>query len=217
MVRDAVGGDESARSAFADCYFSVVRAYLGARWRSGTVRDRIDDAVQDVFLECFRDSGALERLDETRRAGFRTFLYGIVRNVARRHEERLGHAREQNPPSGFEMSGTPGVGDTVSQVFDRAWAQSILDRAAQRHRARARLDGERGERRVELLHLRFGEGRPVREIAKMWDTDATVLHEELRKARKEFKASLHEEVRFHLPGASDAVDQECLRLLSLLE
>lgn len=217
MVRDAVAGDEEARSAFADCYFAVVRAYLGARWRTGPIRERIDDAVQDVFLECFRDSGALQRLDETRSSGFRTFLYGIVRNVARRHEERLGHAREINPPSEFEPPPPSEPVDTVSRAFDRAWAQGILDRAAARHRSRARLDGEAGQRRVDLLHLRFGEGRPVREIAKMWGADATVLHEQLRKARKEFKLALREEVRFHLPGAGDAVDQECLRLLSLLE
>ena len=213
MVRDAVGGDEAARGSFASAYFGVVRAYLAARWRGGRLVDRLDDAVQDVFLECFRDSGALERLDESRNASFRTFLYGVVRNVARRHEERLG-GREINPPSGFD---TDAPEESLSRVFDRAWAQSILDRAGERQRAWALKDGDTGQRRIDLLHLRFAEGLPVREIARRWDDDATRLHEELRKARKEFKQALREEVRFHLPGPGDAVDRECLRLLELLE
>ncbi|MBK8268830.1 MAG: hypothetical protein IPK83_11220 [Planctomycetes bacterium] len=37
-------------------------------------RGDLDDAVQDVFLECFRPDGALDRLDVHRPGGFRAFL-----------------------------------------------------------------------------------------------------------------------------------------------
>ncbi|MEE2712734.1 MAG: sigma factor [Planctomycetota bacterium] len=214
MVRDAARGDEGARGLFVSAYLGVVRAYLGARWRGARLIDRLDDAVQDVFLECFRDAGALERLDNTRGSSFRTFLYGVVRNVGRRYEERVGLGREVNPPSGFDVD----AGDeSLSLVFDRLWAQAVLDRAGERQRARAEMNGAQGLRRLELLHLRFVKGLPVREIAAQWKADAAVLHEELRKARKEFKEALREEVRFHLSGPGEAVDRECLRLLSLLE
>ncbi len=214
MVRNAAGGDQTARDDFASVYLDVVRAYMAARWRGGRLAERLDDAVQDVFLECFRDSGALNRLDDSRNASFRTFLYGVVRNVARRHEERVGIVREVNPPSDFDPDGGE---ESLSRVFDRAWAQSVLDRAGERQRTWALRDGQDGERRIKLLHLRFAAGMPVREIAQTWDADPTQLHEELRKARKEFKRALREEVRFHLPGPNDAVDRECLRLLALLE
>ena len=214
MVRDAALGDEDARGIFVSAYIGVVRAYLGARWRGGAMVQRIDDAVQDVFLECFRRAGALERLDDARNSSFRTFLYGVVRNVGRRHEERVGLGREVNPPSGFDVDAGE---ESQALVFDRLWAQAVLDRAGERQRAWAERDGERGLRRLELLHLRFVKGLPVRDIAAQWKADASMLHEELRKARKEFKEALREEVSFHLSGPGDAVDRECLRLLSLLE
>lgn len=214
MVRDAARGDENARGMFASAYLGVVRAYLGARWRGGRLVERLDDAVQDVFLECFRDAGALKRLDDARSSSFRTFLYGVVRNVGRRYEERAGLGREVNPPSGFDVDAGQ---DSLALVFDRSWAQAVLDRAGERQRAWAERDGDEGRRRLELLHLRFVKGLPVRDIAAQWKSDAAVLHEELRKARKEFKAALREEVRFHLRGPGDAVDRECLHLLSLLE
>ena len=64
-----------------------------------------------------------------------------------------------------------------------AAAQSILDRAGERQRTWALKDGDAGQRRIDLLHLRFAEGLPVREIARRWDDDATRLHEELREVR----------------------------------
>ena len=47
-----------------------------------------EDAVQEVFVECFRRGGALEAVGAGRVPGFRAFLYGVIRNVARRFESR---------------------------------------------------------------------------------------------------------------------------------
>ena len=86
MIRDAAGGDPAARERFARVYLPVVKAYLAARWRAA--KHDADDAAQDVFVECFRVGGILEKADPERDGGFRTFLLGAVRNVARRHETR---------------------------------------------------------------------------------------------------------------------------------
>lgn len=217
MVRAAAGGDERARGQFARIYLDVVRAYLGSRWRRNMLSEKFDDAVQDVFLECFRADGALNRLDPSRRVGFRTFLYAIVRNVALRYEERHGKQRETPAPSGFEMAGLPAEEESLSRVFDRAWAQAILKRAGERQRGWARQGDAAARRRLDLLDLRFGDGLPIREIARLWDEDAAFLHAEFRKAREEFKAALREEVAFQIPGAPAAVEKECMRLLGLLE
>ena len=84
LIRDAAAGDPAAREWFARVYLPVVTAYLAARWRS--TRHGVDDASQDVFVECFRAGGVLEKADPLR--GFRAVLLGAVRNVARRHEAK---------------------------------------------------------------------------------------------------------------------------------
>jgi DNA-directed RNA polymerase specialized sigma24 family protein len=193
----------------------VVRAYLGVRWRGGALRDGIDDAVQDVFMDCFKSEGALGRIDRGRGIGFRTFLYGVVRMVARRHEERAGKKRD-TAPSGFDEAAIEADMDPLSCVWDRAWAQTMLKRAGARQRVWAEMDGAAGKRRLDLLRLRFRDGLPIREIAVSWKTDPAKLHAEFRRAREEFKRALREEVAFHSPGAPVAVEKECERLLASL-
>jgi len=217
VVRGAVDGDPAARSRFAETYLTVVRAYLGARWRGHAAGARLDDAVQDVFFDCFKHGGALGRLDQDRRVAFRTFLYGVVRNVALRYEERGAKQRERQPPSAFDPEGVPEDGDRLSKTFDRAWASALIARAAARQRAAAEVDGEDAQQRVDLLRLRFSDGLPIREIAKQWDEDPARLHHEYAKAREEFKAALREEVAYHDPGGAGVVEHEVAELLTLLQ
>src|SRR5262245_61258276 len=89
----AVGG-AADREPFALRYGPVVRAYLAARWRGSPCLADLDDAVQEVFVECFRRGGALERVEPDRAGGFRPFLFGVVRNVALRLEARRARRRE---------------------------------------------------------------------------------------------------------------------------
>lgn len=217
VVHGAVDGDPSARSRFAETYMGIVRAYLGARWRTHVARERIEDAVQDVFLDCFRSGGALGRLDGSRRVAFRTFLYGVVRNVALRYEEKGQRRREQQLPSTFDPEGVAGDDDGLSRAFDRAWAQGLIRGAAIRQKAAAARRGEAARRRVDLLRLRFSEGLPIREIAKRWEVDAPWLHHEYAKAREEFKKALREEVAFHDPDSPQAVERKVVDLLELLQ
>ena len=52
------------------------------------LRDDLDDVTQEVFVECFRTGGVLEAAGSGRVPRFRAFLYGVIRNVARRVESR---------------------------------------------------------------------------------------------------------------------------------
>jgi len=216
LVRGAKDGDAQARSLFARTYLSVVRAYLGARWNDTAHVARMDDAVQDIFLECFRENGALDRLDPERGVNFRTFLYAVVRNVALRHEERGARNREQQLTSQFNPAERPGDEERLSTVFDRAWAVALIKRAGDRQRVNAHAAGESAVRRVELLRLRIREGRPIRDVAREWEMDPALLHREYARARQEFKAALRDEVAFHHPGTSQEIERECAALLSLL-
>jgi RNA polymerase sigma factor (sigma-70 family) len=213
MVSAAAGGDTHARVQFTDIYLDVVRSYLAARWVDRPVLRDLDDAVQDVFLECFRAGGALVGISRHGAGAFRTFLYAVVRNIALRYEERRrsGH---QVPFGDAGAIPEPAVETTPSVAFDRAWAMAVLARARDRQRRAAHQEDAR--RRVELLDLRFGDGLGIKEIAERWSLPADRVHALYRKARAEFKLALYDELSFHGHAEPAAVEQESLRLLGLL-
>jgi RNA polymerase sigma factor (sigma-70 family) len=214
VIEAAAAGSAAAREQFARCYAPVVRAYLAARWQSSPCLGDLDDAVQEVFLECFKRGGVLDRVEHGR--GFRPFLYGAVRNVALRVETERGRRRERQPPGESDLEAIPAADESLSRAFDRAWAKALLREAGRVQEQRARADGPAACRRVELLRLRFHDGLPIRDIAARWQTDAAVLHHEYARARQEFRAALAAVVAFHCPGPPAEVEQQCASLLALL-
>jgi RNA polymerase sigma factor (sigma-70 family) len=216
VIRDAAAGDRDARNRFAGRYEAVVRAYLKARWRDSLRRQDVDDAVQDVFAECFRAGGALDRVDPSRPGGFRAFLYGIIRVVALRFETRPRRRREEAPPQNVDLCEVPADDTRVSLAFDRAWARSLLREAAERQAELAARTGESAVRRVELLRLRFHDGLPIREIAQRFGCDPDAVHREYARARQEFKAALADVVLAQQPdGTPGEIERECAALLEL--
>jgi RNA polymerase sigma-70 factor (ECF subfamily) len=215
MIDEAARGGEAARAAFAERYLSAVRAYLGVRWRAPSLRDRLDDAVQEVFLECFREGGGLGRADPDRPGGFRAYLVGLSRNVARRFEERWAKERARAGDDPADPASVVSDETTQSAAFDREWGRALLREAASRHARRAASLGEAAVRRVDLLRLRFQDGLPIRDIAERWSVDAADLHVEYARARREFRAALREVVAERHPGSRADVDAECRRLADL--
>jgi RNA polymerase sigma-70 factor (ECF subfamily) len=216
LIHAAAAGRAGDREQFARRYGPVVRAYLASRWRSSPCLAELDDAAQEVFVECFRQGGALQRAERGLGGGFRPFLFGVVRNVALRCEAQRGRRREQQPPDSLDLSGVPDAEASLSHVFDRAWARALLREAGRLQGQQARQAGEAACRRLELLRLRFHEGLPIREIARRWGADAAALHHEYARARQEFKAALLQIVAFHHPGSPAEVEQECANLLACL-
>ena len=211
VIRGASEGRASAREAFARRYEGVVRAYLEARWGRGPLRSEVSDGVQDVFVECFKPRGALERADP-RRGAFRNYMHGVARTVALRREgvyARLSGASQILPEP-------PADEPDLEAVFDRAWARALLRQAARLQRERAQGE-DRAERRVDLLRLRFRGDLPIREIAARWRVDPAWLHHEYATARREFEAALYEVVSFHRPDDTPGViREECRRLILLV-
>ena len=209
VIRAAAAGSPAERAESARRYLGVVRAYLAARWRGSPLRPDLDDAVQEVFVECFRQGGAVEAAGAGRVPSFRAFLYGVVRNVARRFESRPVRAVGPLP----EIAANE---ESLSQLFERTWAQALMTEAAQRQEQRAKERGPEAVQRVELLRLRFEEGLPIRAIAERWGVAAAELHHAYAKARQEFRADLLEVVAFHHPGSPAEVEQEAASLLTAL-
>jgi RNA polymerase sigma-70 factor (ECF subfamily) len=208
VIRGAAAGSPADREELARRYLGVVRAYLGARWRGSALLHERDDAVQEVFVECFRQGGVLEAAGSGRVPSFRAFLYGVIRNVARRFESRP--VRTADP--------LPEVADDGSQsrLFERTWAQAIMTEAAELQQRQAGARGPEAVRRVELLRLRFEENLPIRTIAERWGIAAAELHHAYAKARQEFRAALLEVVAFHHPGSPAEVEVEAASLLKSL-
>jgi RNA polymerase sigma-70 factor (ECF subfamily) len=209
IIRAAAAGSAGDREELARRYLGVVRAYLGARWRGSPLRQDLGDAVQEVFVECFRDGGFLEATAAGRVPNFRPFLYGVVRNVARRFEARPARVPVPLPE-------VPANEESLSHLFDRTWAQALMIEAAQLQKHQAKGRGKEAVRRVELLRLRFEENLPIRAIAERWGVEPAPLHHAYALARKEFKAALMEVVAFHLPGSPAEVEQEAAGLLRSL-
>jgi RNA polymerase sigma-70 factor (ECF subfamily) len=172
--------------------------------------------VQDVFLQCFRNGGALARAERGRPGGFRAFLFGVTRNIALDHERLAARRKVRPDAAGRDFDNFPDDDERISTILDRAWAESLVREAAALQREQAREKGEAAERRVELLRLRFEEGLPVRQIAALWDMDATRVHAEYARAREEFREAFYEVVAFHHPGTRGEVERECARLVGIL-
>lgn len=216
MIRGAAAGDHAERAAFARRYERAAREYLAARWRASPDPHAIDDAVQEVFLECFRQGGALDRLGPAGDGGFRGFFYGVVRNVALRAETRAARQYRRAPAGESQLENQPAEDDRLSQVFDRAWARTVMRQAADRQAEWARVDGPEAARRVELLRLRFQNDMPIRDIAALWNEDPVRVHREYARARREFRDALLAVLREHNPRDPAAALAECESLLGLL-
>ena len=225
LIRGAADGNSSDRQSFAVRYQPVVQAYLAARWSGIPIANDLDDAIQDVFSECFRQGGVLARADSERPGGFRAFFFGVVKNVAHRYE-----AREAKRPKSLAEPTLSDLGnvqatararqletnDTPESVFELQWARAVMKEAKAIQQERASRLGHSAIKRFELLELRFERGLPIRDIAKLWEEDPAQLHHQYAKAREEFRDALKQVVGGHLGGASEPIDDECQRLLSVL-
>ncbi len=212
VIQRAAAGSAEHRDEFARRYSPVIHAYLQARWRGTPLSGEVEDAAQQVFVDCFKENGALGRVDPEHGSGFRAFLYGVVRNVARGMERSRARRKEHQPDSNFDLDAQASKEESLAGIFDRAWASTILRDAARLQLERARAKGPEAVRRHRLLGLRFAESLRVRDIAARWDVDVQVLYREMPKARSEFRAALMEVVRELHGGRPEAVERECERL-----
>lgn len=216
LVQEAAGGVQAARARFAERYAPVVRATLAARWARSGLAAEIDDAVQDVLLDCLREGGALSRAAPHAGAGFRAFLRGVARNVALRRERTHATARERADGSLIARAPDSGPEDALDRAFDREWARALVREAAERMRTWAEDRGEAARLRVTILELRFGSGLPTREIATRLGRPAKQVQKSYELARREFEAMLRQVVVAHDPGSEDHLEAECRALLAAL-
>jgi RNA polymerase sigma-70 factor (ECF subfamily) len=214
LVRSAAAGDPESRAAYCRIYDPVIRAYLAARWRRPADHEEISDGVQEVFLQCFKPGGALERADSDRAGGFRAFLYGITRNVAATLEAARLRRQREHGPADFDAVDMDDA--TASRVFDRAFAKALTREARLLLAARAH-PGTPAANRLQALELMYEQGLPSRDIAKELGLDVTAVYPLMTRARKEFKAALLEVIAgYHPRDTREELERRCVEVFSAL-
>ncbi len=213
LIHAVVEGSDSARSEFHAKYEGMVRSVLAARWRGRPLVQFLDDAQQEVFLQCLREGGAVTGADSSR--AFRPFLRGVVINIARKFERQEAAKRPLHDDNVLDQ--VEDCATAVSALFDREWAKVLVQEAVVRQHQMAKSKGDEALRRVELLRLRVSQGKPIREIAEVWGVKADWLHHQYATARNEFRKALESVVAFHNPGNTQHIEQECRELLLLLK
>lgn len=216
LIQGAADGGREDREEFARRYEGVVRAYFTSRWSVDRDHDQVNDAAQAVFVECFKEGGVLDKASATTTPDFRAFLFGVVRNVARRFERDWTSRRNGTPPSTVDLDGLERNEATLSEAFDRAWAEAVVGEALAFQEYAAHQRGPAATRRFQLLRLRFQQGLSIRDIAQRWEVEPRSLHKQYQKARREFEKALLKVVHFHHPTSPDRARAELSQVLSTL-
>jgi hypothetical protein len=125
VLRAASNGDAEARSKSSRSYAVVIRSYLEARWHGRLLASELDDATQEMFIECLKPGGVLDQADASG-GDFRGLLYGVVRNVARRFEERALQRGKRIPKDSDEYEQLPADDPGQATLFDRSWARALI-------------------------------------------------------------------------------------------
>lgn len=214
LIQAVRGGDTGAKDLFVGRYLAPVRAYLAARWKSGPLAADREDAAQEVFMRCFSESGPLSRVNDVETTGFRAYLYGVCRNVAREFEARRDRDQQESDHSLEELAARE---TRLSTAFDRAFARQVMKEARDEFHRRSTEGDETAQRRFELLALRFEQNLPIRDIATRWNQDPARVHKEYARARREYRQSLYDIVARQNPGMTTAqVEAAAKRLLELI-
>jgi RNA polymerase sigma-70 factor (ECF subfamily) len=216
VIQEAARGDADARGSFVRDYRPLIQEYLRVRWARSLRIASLEDAVQDVLLECLKSGGLLVRTSGNRPRSFRAFLLGAARNIALRYESGRSQGDRETSVPLADFESVAGNDERASQAFERAWARAIVRDAARHMMAHARILGREAVRRVEILRLRFFEGMPIREIAAVWGEDSKAVHRDYARAREEYRGALFDVLDFHHPGRPDEAREEATRLVEIL-
>lgn len=216
MIARAAAGDAAARSKLAATCLPVIRSFLDLRWRATPLAHEVEDAVQEVFVECLRSEGVLSRADPSR-GDLGGLLYGVACNVAKRFEESARQRNGRLDGAASVFAELPAREASLSVHFDRAWALAMVREAGELMRARAERGTSEERQRVELLKMRFAGGLPIREIAAQWNVEAEGVHRAYRKARDEFRTCLREVVGDLSLQSGQVRDEDIARILELLD
>ncbi len=163
------GGDRKAGSDLFQRHFSSV-----LRFFANKVQSDADDLVQRTFEQCVKSRDRFRR-----HSSFRTFLFGVARNVLREHLRRLKKARQRYDPvetSIHDMGLSPTV--LVARRKEQTLILNALRRIPIEHQV--------------CLELHFWEGLSGRELAEVLGEPEGTIRNRIRRSRQLLDAQLRE-------------------------
>ncbi|MEO6603411.1 MAG: sigma-70 family RNA polymerase sigma factor [Polyangiaceae bacterium] len=175
MSQLQASSESSLGGANSSQFDGIYSAYFDFVWRClrtlGVPERALDDAVQEVFIVVHRG------LDGFRGdSSIRTWLYGIVRNVAYKQARTAGR-KERAQPIDTEL---PSSEPTPSQLAEEAEAAAFVQRFAHS------LD----QKKREVFILAVLEQCTAVEVAEMTGAPLNTVYTRLRSVRAEFRAAL---------------------------
>jgi len=172
LVDRFLGGDRAAFDALVLRYQDRLHRFVA--WSNGS--GEADDTTQDVFVEAYR-SLATWRGKST----FRTWLYGVARNVCRYHARQArGRDRTRDGSNVDDFpDDTASPLESVAKCFE--WADLMV--------AVTRLPREQ---RVTLM-LRAWEGLSYDEIAAVTNVPKGTVRSRLHSARRTLAHAISED------------------------
>jgi RNA polymerase sigma-70 factor (ECF subfamily) len=225
LVAGAQSGSAERRSAalaeLCGAYWPPIYAFL--RRRGHDAEDAAD--LTQAFFRHLIEKRALAAVDPAL-GRFRAFLLASVKHFASNVREREdaqkrggGWARvEFDQPALERQYATMRSTDLdPEQVFERQWADTLLQRALGRLRAQQESAGRAREFAVLSAYLTSdaGDERPYREIAEELRTTETAVRAAVHRLRQALGRALREEVSDTV-GDAAAADAELRHLLGLL-
>ena len=168
MWAAARAGVPGAMPDFEDVYEQHVDLVWRVLAGLGVPADRLEDAVQDVFVIVHAKLPGFEG-----RSRLTTWLYGIARNVALENIRKL--ARDRERASALADEPAPAAGEPEGAARQLEARRLLLDLLA-------RLDDDKREVFV-LVEL---EQVPIKEVAALLGIKENTAWSRLRLARREF-------------------------------
>ncbi len=177
MIPLAASPVEASVASPAPYFDEIYQAHFGFVWRSvrslGVPQAALDDATQEIFVVVHQRLATFEG-----RATFRTWLYGIVRNVVRNYRRSERRHLHSNDADGEVDPDTLGDANEPSPEDAAAAAQAVR----QVTRILDALDDEQRE----VFVLAELEQIPVKQIAEMLQENVNTVYSRLRLARSAF-------------------------------
>ena len=159
-------GDAAAGNELAGRYFDSLYGFFRNK-----VGDDIDDLLQQTLLGCVEASRRFEG-----RSSFRTYLFGIARNVL------LGHIKARRRLDAIDPAeqSAEDLGTTPSRNVARSQESLLLLRALRRIPIDYQI----------ALELYYWEGMNTVEIAEVQDIPTSTARTRLRRAREAVEREL---------------------------
>lgn len=199
VVRQAGTRSEAERrkglEELARLYWKPVYSYFRLSWPRPN--EDCKDLVQAFFLWLF-EGDALAKVDPAR-GRFRAFLKSLLKHFVQHHDETMGRLKRGGGVALLTLDDRIPVADPrfndPDQAFDRAWRESVLQRAFEAVRARLESKGKAVPMNVfEAYDLVPAQDRPTyRDLAARFGVKETDVHNYLDLVREEMRGQIREE------------------------